>query len=107
MPAATDRALAAMAAIGDDLAGHGVTPGKMFGVPSLKAGGKLLCSVWGDDLAVKLPPGVLEPTLKLTGVARFSPMAGREMKEWAQVPYAHRKRWPDLVGAALGYIGKG
>ncbi len=107
MPSATARALARMTEIGEDLAHHGVMPGKMFGVPSLKAGGKLLCSVWGDDLAVKLPPDVLEPTLALAGVEHFEPMAGRAMKEWAQVPFAHEAGWSDLVAAALGYVGKG
>jgi hypothetical protein len=107
MPAPSDRALACMTGIGQDLASHGVKPGKMFGVPSLKAGSKVLCSAWGDDLVVKLPPDVLQPTLALEGVARFEPMAGRAMKEWAQVPFAHADRWPDLVAASLGYVGKG
>ena len=107
MPEPTDRALARMTRIGEDLADAGVKPGKMFGVPSLKAGSKVLCSAWGDDLVVKLPPDVLEPTLALKGVERFEPMAGRAMKEWARVPYAHQRRWPDLVAASLGYVGKG
>jgi hypothetical protein len=107
MPAPSDRALARMTAIGEDLADHGVHPGKMFGVPSLKAGSKVVCSAWGDDLVVKLPPDVLERTLALEGVERFEPMAGRAMKEWAQVPYAHADRWPELVAAGLGYVGKG
>jgi hypothetical protein len=107
MPTPSDRALARMTEIGEDLSDHGVKPGKMFGVPSLKAGSKVLCSVWGDDLTVKLPPDVLEPTLALAGVVRFEPMAGRAMKEWALVPFALEDRWPDLVAAALGYVGKG
>jgi hypothetical protein len=107
MPTPSDRALARMTEIGEDLSDHGVKPGKMFGVPSLKAGSKVLCSAWGDDLTVKLPPDVLEPTLALDGVHLFEPMAGRAMKEWAQVPFAHEDRWPDLVAAALGYVGKG
>jgi hypothetical protein len=108
MPAPSDRALAKMTGIGEDLAGRGVTLGTMFGVPSLKApGGKVLCSTWGDDLSVKLPPDILGTTLALKGVHLFEPMAGRAMKEWAQVPFAHQKRWPELVDAALGYVGKG
>jgi len=107
MLAATDRALARMTEIGDDLAAVGVRPGKMFGVPSLKLGAKVLCSAWGDDLVVKLPPEALDTALALTGADRFEPMAGRAMKEWARVPYAHQKRWRRLVEAALGYVGKG
>jgi len=107
MPAPTERALEAMHSIGDDLAPLGVTRGKMFGVPSLKAGRKVLCSAWDDDLVVKLPPDVLGEALALRGAERFEPMAGRAMKEWARVPYAHRARWPDFVRASLGYVTEG
>jgi hypothetical protein len=107
MPEPSERVLARMTEIGEDLAGQGVTPGKMFGVPSLKAGSKVLCSAWGDDFVVKLPPKDLAATLELKDVALFEPMAGRAMKEWAQVPFAHAKRWPGLVEASLGYVGEG
>ena len=107
MPSPTERALEAMHAIGDDLAPLGVTRGKMFGVPSLKAGGKVLCSAWDDDLVVKLPAPQLTQALGLSGAARFEPMAGRAMKEWARVPYAHRTRWSAFVEASLGYVTGG
>jgi len=107
MPAPSERAVEAMHTIGDDLADRGVVRGKMFGVPSLKAGGKVLCSAWEDALVVKLPPPALTEALALSGAERFEPMAGRAMKEWAQVPYAHRKRWPALVDASLGYVSGG
>lgn len=107
MPAATDRALARMTEIGGDLAGVGVRRGKMFGVPSLKLGAKVLCSAWGDDLVVKLPPEALDTALALKGAERFEPMAGRAMKEWARVPFAHQARWLQLVEASVGYVGKG
>jgi hypothetical protein len=107
MPSPTERALEAMHAIGEELAALGVTRGTMFGVPSLKAGGKVLCSTWEDDLVVKLPPPELAEALALSGAARFEPMAGRAMKEWAQVPYVHRKRWLSFVEASLGYVTGG
>ena len=107
MPAPTERALEAMHAIGDDLADRGVIRGKMFGVPSLKAGGKVLCSAWNDELVVKLPPSTLAEALALSGAEHFEPMAGRAMKEWAQVPYSHRKRWPTFVEASLAYVTGG
>jgi hypothetical protein len=105
MPDPSARALERMRAIGEDLVDRGVKPGSMFGAPSLKAGKKVLCSVWADDLVVKLPPADLAAALELKGAASFEPMAGRAMKEWAQVPFAHAKRWPALVEAALGYVG--
>jgi hypothetical protein len=107
MPSPTDRSLEAMQAIGNDLASIGVTRGKMFGVPSLKAGGKVLCSAWDDGLVVKLPPPELAEALALSGAERFEPTAGRVMKEWALVPYSHRKRWPALIEASLGYVTRG
>ena len=107
MPAPTERALDAMYAIGDDLEDRGVVRGKMFGVPSLKAGGKVLCSAWGDALVVKLPPSTLADALALSGAEHFDPAAGRPMKEWAQVPYSHRKRWHVFVEASLGYVAGG
>jgi hypothetical protein len=107
MPAPTERALESMHAIGDDLADRGVVRGKMFGVPSLKAGGKVLCSAWDDALVVKLPPSTLADALALSGAEHFEPMAGRAMKEWAQVPYSHRKQWPTLVAASLAYVTGG
>ncbi len=107
MPAPTERALDAMHAIGDDLADRGVVRGKMFGVPSLKAGGKVLCSAWEDALVVKLPAPTLADALALSGAEHFEPAAGRPMKEWAQVPYSHRTRWPTFVEASLGYVTGG
>lgn len=105
MPDPSARALERMHEIGEDLADRGVKPGSMFGAPSLKAGKKVLCSVWADDLVVKLPPDDLAAALKLKGASHFEPMAGRAMKEWAQVPFTHAKRWPTLVEAALDYVG--
>jgi hypothetical protein len=105
MPDPSARAIERMHAIGQELADRGVKPGTMFGAPSLKAGTKVLCSVWADDLVAKLPPDDLTAALKLKGASHFEPMAGRAMKEWAQVPFAHAKRWPALVKAALDYIG--
>ena len=107
MPEPSARALERMHAIGDDLADRGVKRGSMFGAPSLKAGTKVVCSVWADDLVVKLPPDDLAVALKLKGSSLFEPIAGRAMKEWAQVPFAHAKCWPGLVEAALGYVGGG
>jgi hypothetical protein len=104
MPVPTDRALERMHAIGDELAPRGVTRGKMFGVPSLKANGKVLCSAWDDGLVVKLPPDALASTLALDGVALFEPAPGRAMKEWANVPYGYEQRWPELVDASYGYV---
>ena len=43
---------------------------------------------------MKLPPSELAEALALSGAEHFEPMAGRAMKEWAQIPYSHRKRWP-------------
>jgi hypothetical protein len=105
MPDPSERAVREMHAIGDGLADRGIERGSMFGTPALKAGTKVVCNVWGDDLVVKLPPAELDAALRLKGAVRFAPMPARPMKEWAQVPFSHAKRWPALVEAAVGYVG--
>jgi hypothetical protein len=63
----------------------GVTEGQMFGMPVLKAGGKVFAGLWEGQLVVKLPAErVAELVASGTGAA-FAPMAGRTMKEWVLV----------------------
>jgi hypothetical protein len=107
MPTPSDRALVRLEELAEELSGDGVTRGSMFGMPSLRIGKKVLCSIWADDLVVKLPPGALEDALALDGAERFEPMEGRAMKEWARVPFAHEARWARLVASSLGYVAGG
>ena len=81
-----------------------VTPGKMFGMPCLKRGGKVVAGHWKDGgLTVKLvDPAAREEALALDGVDLFDPGMGRVMREWVLVPAAQADRWDALVERALG-----
>jgi hypothetical protein len=59
--------------IGERLAGKGVVSSQMFGVPSLKAGGKAFAGLHADSMVFKLPPGPHAEALKLKGATLFDP----------------------------------
>lgn len=73
----------------------------MFGMPSVKRrGGKAFAGLYGEDMVFKLSGDAHAEALALDGVRLFEPMAGRPMKQWVQVPPAHRERWLDLARSA-------
>jgi hypothetical protein len=90
--------------VGEQMAGLGVSIGKMFGMPCLKAKGKSFAGLWGDAMVFKLSGDALTSALTLNGAALFDPMGGRPMKEWVVVPAAHAMRWRELAGASLVYV---
>ena len=73
---------------------RGAKRSQMFGMPVLKAGGKVFAGTFGD----------LEKARKQTGVEPFEPVKGRAMKEWVLVPLGHAKRWSDLAERAFSYV---
>jgi hypothetical protein len=79
-----------------------VVAGKMFGMPTLKAGGKAIAGLAEDGMVFKLPDEAeRERALSLGGAHLFQPMAGRQMKEWVVVPVAHSSQWAALATTAL------
>lgn len=104
MPESSERTLGLYDEVAAGLAGSGVTRGKMFGMPCLKSGKKVIGGVWGEAMNFKLPPDAREAALGLAGAEPFDPGMGRPMKEWVVVPVAHADRWPELAEAALGYV---
>jgi hypothetical protein len=80
-----------------------VTPGKMFGMPCLKRGGKVVAGHWKDGgLTVKLTDETArEQALGIEGTTLFDPGMGRPMREWVLVPSAQADRWDELVERAL------
>jgi hypothetical protein len=87
----------------DDLAQRflgepGVSEGKMFGMPVLKAGGKVFAGDWNGDLVVKLPRERVDALVAAGEGREFAPMAGRVMKEWVLVED------DDLAGEALAFV---
>jgi len=79
-----------------------VQRGKMFGMPTIKAGGKAIAGLHGDDMVFKLPDEKeRERALEIEGAHLFEPMEGRAMKEWVQVPREQFELWKGLAEPAL------
>jgi len=90
--------------IADDLAARNddVELGKMFGMPTIKRGGKATSGLWKNSMVFKLTDeGRREQALALEGAERFDPMGGRPMREWVVVPASHSGEWPRLAQNAL------
>jgi hypothetical protein len=83
------------------------TSGKMFGMPTLKAGNKAFAGFTEDAMVFKLGPAERAEALGLAGARLFAPMEGRQMKEWVVVPAAHASKWSELARAAMRYVSAG
>jgi hypothetical protein len=83
------------------------TSGKMFGMPTLKSGGKAFAGLHGEAMVFKLGGKEHAEALGLAGARLFDPMGGRPMKEWVEVPATHAARWAVLARAALRYVSGG
>ena len=81
----------------------GVTAGKMFGMPTLKIGGKAFAGNHDGDMVFKLSGEAHARALAIPGAHLFDPMGGRPMKEWVVVPAAQSAVWAELADAALEY----
>ena len=78
------------------------SPGQMFGMPVLKAGGKAFVGYFRGDMTFKLPEPMRSQALALEGARLFDPSGmGRPMREWVQVPASASDRWQALARAAL------
>jgi hypothetical protein len=84
----------------------GVEMSSMFGMPTLKLGGKAFAGLFGDAMVFKLEGGAHAEALALRGAEPFDPSGmGRAMKAWVVVPAAHDKRWDALAHHALAAMG--
>jgi hypothetical protein len=105
MPKVGPKTVERFEALAEVFEARGARRSKMFGMPVLKAGGKVFAGTFGDAMTFKLGPGDLEKALAQSGVESFEPMRGRPMKEWVVVPVAQAKRWKDLAERAFAYVG--
>jgi hypothetical protein len=92
---------AAYEAVADELVAAGATRTKMFGMPSLKVGGKAFAGFSQGALIVKLRGEAHAQALALPGAMLFDPMGGRPMKEWVVIPLEHAGRWAEFGHLAL------
>jgi hypothetical protein len=83
----------------------GVTPSKMFGMPTLKAGGKAFAGLIQDAMVFRLGGDAHSRALALPGAHIFDPSGmNRPMKQWVVVPPEHAENWDGLAREALGYL---
>lgn len=80
---------------------------QMFGKPCFKINGKAFICFFQECMVYKLAGDAHTAALKLEGAQLFDPSGkGRAMKEWVQVPFAHKAKWEKLAEAAYSYVKK-
>lgn len=89
--------------VGQQIAG--AEQSQMFGKPCFKIKGKAFICFFRECMVFKLNGTAHQAALALKGAVLFDPSAtGRAMKEWVQVPVAHKSKWPELAKAACAYV---
>ena len=85
-----------------------VTEASMFGMPTLKVGGKAFAGLWEKQLVVKIGLPRAQELLKTRAGKPFDPSGrGRPMKEWIAIkePAAQaRKKWLALAEEAKAFV---
>jgi hypothetical protein len=105
IPAASAATRKSYETIVHSLEARGAEGGAMFGMATLKIGGKGFAGLFGNSRVFKLGGTAHASALALSGATSFDPSGmGRAMKEWIVVPAAHAKRWPELAHQALDYV---
>ncbi len=81
---------------------------QMFGKPCFKINGKAFICLFQNEMVFKLKGNAHILALSLKGAQLFDPSGkGRPMKEWVQVPYAHKAKWEALAKEAWEYVKTG
>src|SRR5438105_15367998 len=84
------------------VAGGSAEASRMFGMPTLKKGGKAFAGYYSGSMTFKLRGPAHTQALELPGARLFDPSGiGRPMKEWVEVPAASADRWEQLAQEAL------
>ena len=84
---------------------EGAAEGQLFGKPCFKIGGKAFICFFESCMVFKLGGNAHSEAIALKDAVLFDPSKkGRPMKEWVQVPFAHKKHWERLAMAALQYV---
>ncbi|HTR81595.1 MAG TPA: hypothetical protein VMM58_08185 [Bacteroidota bacterium] len=82
-----------------------VASGNMFGAACMKtSNGKSAAMFWKECIVVKLHGPAFDEALRLKGACLFEPMEGRPMKEWVQIPYAHKAKWKKFALASAELV---
>ena len=80
---------------------------KMFGAHCFKTpNGKAVALVWRDFMVTKLAGAQLEDALHTPGASMFTPMEGRAMNGWVQIPFERKKEWPKYLEMSADLVRK-
>jgi hypothetical protein len=90
--------------IAEALADDGAAKSQMFGMPTMKVGGKAFAGIRNGEMVFKLTGEAHARALAMKGAHLFDPMDGRPMKEWVVVPATGAKEWQSLAKDALEYV---
>jgi len=83
----------------------GAQQSQMFGKPCFKINGKAFIAFFQNCMVFKLSGESHAEALNLQGAQLFDPSGKkRPMKEWVQVPYAHKGKWTSFAKAAYEYV---
>lgn len=92
----------------EDLAGKGVTKGRIFSAPALMVGKKAIACLDGEAVAFKLgrDSELHAQALALDGASLFDPSRmKRPYKDWVLVPVAHADRWLEFAANSAPSAG--
>lgn len=79
--------------------------GQLFGKPCFKINGKAFICFFQNEMVFKLTADAHRQAMGFAGAQLFDPSGKkRPMKEWVQVPAAHKDHWPALAAEALKYV---
>ena len=78
---------------------------QLFGKSCFKINGKPFISFFQNNMVFKLSGEVHQEALSLDGSQLFDPSGRkRPMREWVQVPFDYKDKWPVYAAEALKYI---
>jgi hypothetical protein len=90
------------------LADPRVVEARMFGMPTLKVGGKVFAGLWEQQLVVKIGAPRVQELLKAKTSKVFDPSGrGRPMKDWIAIKEpaaAAKKKWLALAQEAQAFV---
>lgn len=88
-----------------------ISRAKMFGMPTLKVGGKAFAGFFDDALIVKLGVERVQQLLKSKGARVADPSGrGRPMKEWVMIDEPKstaQEKWRTLAEEAKAFVSEG
>jgi len=78
---------------------------QLFGKPCFKINGKAFMCFFENEMVFKITGDTHSEALSLKGSQLFDPShKKRPMKEWVQVPYAHKSKWKKYAFEAMEYV---